>query len=219
MHLANGPGKTNHFRAWSDTMRIITASRLGMLTCCLVGLGCSPSNEPQDGGVDAGLVAGVDAGGPVLGNNPSVPQTCQACLSQSSGNDCSAQRQTCARDSFCGSLNTCINNCVNVNAACLANCQNAVSVNAGSEWTNWFSCTCADCSAQCGATFCGINDAGCTPDGTTSTQNNCSDCCTGQGSCDSSGTCCVASGSASQNANCSDCCSGSGNCNNQGTCQ
>lgn len=102
----------------------------------------SNSSQPDGGG-------GAETGANALLVNPSVSQTCQTCLSTASGNDCANQAKVCSGDSVCLSLNSCVNKCTNLNSGCIANCGNAFSTNAQSEWTGWFGCACNDCTMQC----------------------------------------------------------------------
>lgn len=154
-----------------------------------------------------------------LGANPAVPMTCQMCLSQSSGNECMNKGKLCQEDPECVMLNSCVNKCTNINAACVQSCGDAVSADAIQEWSDFADCTCGTCAQQCGQTFCdgaegsnGSNGGMCIADG-----NQCSTseaCCT---FCASDGGCgCIPSGDGPCNTD-NDCCSGV--CGGNGGCQ
>jgi hypothetical protein len=193
----------------------VSGGLLMMALTVMPACGGSSSSGTDAGGQDAGS-GGQDAGGAKLGQNPSVTQTCQQCLSQSSGNECSDWAKTCNNGSACVGLNTCINNCTNVNTACVTSCGQAASQNAITEWTQWSQCACNSCAAQCGSTFCGAvgGDAGsCTPDNTQCPAGG-GGCCT---FCASDGYCgCIPSGQQGCQTSgdcCSQSCGGGGVCN------
>jgi hypothetical protein len=123
-----------------------------------------------------------------LGENPSVPDTCQMCLSSSSANECQAKGKICSADMECAKLNACVNKCANINAACIQSCGDAASQNAIDEWNTWAGCTCGTCASQCNQTFCNIGsgpDGGqCTPDDQPcSTSQACCTFCATDGTC------------------------------------
>jgi hypothetical protein len=185
-----------------------------VFSCVLLLMACGGGgNTKPDGGGRGG--SGSNNGSIELGENPSVPETCQTCLMTSSTNECENQGSVCAFDSDCVALDKCINNCANINAACIANCGDAATQNAINEWSSWSNCTCATCATQCNQTFCNIGGTGsgsgaCVPDNDSCASNEA--CCT---FCASDGYCgCIPSGNNGCNSN-SDCCSG--NCQ-QGYC-
>ena len=200
-----------------------------LMPLVMVMAACSSSGGGfNDGGTDAGVKA-------ALGANGGVPQNCQSCVAGSTSNECSNKAKLCTSDENCVALNTCVNNCTDINAGCVNNCGDTASVDVQNEWLAWASCTCATCSAECGQTFCGVvsgltgtgtSDAGSTKDGgdsgPTCAQDmsqcaNDSQCCsgicsTGDGLCG-----CVPSGYTGCGVD-SDCCSASNQCIN-GACQ
>ena len=101
--------------------------------------------------VDAGSDGGKE---PELGANPSVPQTCQSCLTGSSSNECANKAKVCNEDPNCVALNACVNNCASVNSGCVSNCADAASTDVQSEWLGWYNCTCTSCASQCSSAFC-----------------------------------------------------------------
>lgn len=125
-----------------------------------------------------------------LGDNASVPGTCQTCLAMSTSNECQAKGKICSSDSGCEKLNTCINKCANINAACIQNCGDGASQDAIDEWNAWTGCDCGTCAAQCNATFCNIGGGGsgsggqCIPDNSAcSTTEACCTFCASDGNC------------------------------------
>lgn len=142
-----------------------TVILFALLAAPVFAFGCSASGGPGNngngggGGGGGGAGAGADAGdggtsgdaGPkaALLSNPSVSQTCQTCLAGASTNDCASLAKICSSDSMCTSLNTCVNNCTNLNQGCISNCENTASKNTGTEWVDWFGCACNDCTTQC----------------------------------------------------------------------
>ncbi len=186
-----------------------------LLICCALLMACGGGGSTKpDGGGRGGSGGG---GGIDLGDNPSVPATCQTCLTTSSGNECETMNKICSADSECVALNKCINNCANINAACISSCGDAASANAITEWTDWTNCTCGTCAMQCNQTFCNIGSGTGSSGGACVADNNsCSTteaCCT---FCASDGYCgCIPSDNNGCQTN-QDCCSGScqqGNCN------
>ena len=184
-----------------------------LMICCALVMACGGGGDSKpDGGGRGGSGGGID-----LGENPSVPATCQMCLTTSSGNECESMAKICSSDSECVALNKCINNCANINAACISSCGDAASANAITEWTDGTNCTCGTCSMQCNQTFCnsGGGSSGSSGGACIADDNSCSTseaCCT---FCASDGYCgCIPSGNNGCQTN-QDCCSG--NCQ-QGYC-
>jgi hypothetical protein len=191
---------------------------LVMVILAIAACGGGNNSSGADGGGRGGSGSG-NKSNLALGDNASVPETCQTCLATSSTNECESQGTICGADSECVALDKCINNCANINAACISSCGDAASANAIAEWNNWSNCTCGTCAMQCNQTFCNIGGSGtgsntgaCIAD-----NNSCSTteaCCT---FCASDGYCgCIPSGNDGCASN-SDCCSGF--CGGGGTCQ
>ena len=190
-----------------------------LMICCAVVAACggggNNTTKPDGGGRGSG--SGSGAGSIQLGENPSVPATCQTCLMTSSSNECENKGSICSNDSECVALDKCINNCANINAACIANCGDAASQNAIDEWNSWSACTCGTCATQCNQTFCNIGTGSGSNSGACIADNDsCSTteaCCT---FCASDNYCgCIPSGNDGCQTN-QDCCSGScqqGECN------
>lgn len=160
--------------------------------------------------------SGGDKSGKVtLGSNPSVPMTCQMCLSQSSGNECAPKGKLCQDDPDCVMLNDCVNKCANINQSCVNSCGDAASADAIAEWNNFTDCTCGTCATQCAQTFCiggGSGSGACIADGDACSTSQ--DCCT---FCASDNYCgCIPSGNGPCNSN-QDCCSGA--CGHGGACE
>ena len=121
-----------------------------------------------------------------LGANTSVPDSCQMCLANSTGNECMAKGKNCTSDMECAKLNTCVNKCANINAACIQNCGDAASQNAIDEWNAWAMCTCGTCASQCNQTFCNIGSGSgsCVMDNNPcSTTQACCTFCASDGNC------------------------------------
>jgi hypothetical protein len=186
-------------------------SALMTYVAIVVGVGCAGSSGGghPDGGGRGGNIE--------LGENGSVPQTCQTCLGSSSENECDSMGKICSSDSECVSLNTCINNCANINAACISSCGNAASQNAINEWNSWSNCTCGTCAMQCNQTFCNIGSGSGSGSACIADNASCSTteaCCT---FCASDNYCgCIPSGNNGCGSN-ADCCSGV--CQGNGVCQ
>jgi len=198
-------------------MNRISDSRTLLILCSALALSVACSGGAATG-VDGGGRGGSGSGAgnkDLLGDNPSVPATCQTCLTSSTANECEGKGKNCTSDSECAALNACINNCTNINAACIANCGDAASQNAIDEWNAWTDCTCGTCATQCNATFCNIGSGSgtgtCVPDNDScSTTEACCTFCAGDGYCG-----CIPSGDNGCQVN-SDCCSDScqgGYCN------
>jgi hypothetical protein len=171
----------------------------------LAFVACGPGDSmPGSGGTDGGR-SGSGSGGSTdkLGDNASVPGTCQTCLASSTSNECAAKGRICSGDPGCEKLNTCINKCANINAACIQNCSDGASQDAIDEWNNWAGCDCGTCASQCNATFCSIGYGN------------------GSGSGSGSGTCLADNAPCSTTQACCTFCASDNNCgcipsNNQG---
>lgn len=180
-----------------------------LCVCFAAACGSGGSNNMKpDGGGRGGSNSG-GSGSLLLGDNASVPMTCQTCLSMSTSNECDNRGEVCADDPDCVALNKCVNNCTNINAACIQSCGDAASANAITEWTDWTNCTCGTCATQCNATFCNIggstgsNTGACIADNNSCASNEA--CCT---FCASDGYCgCIPSNNNGCQTN-ADCCSG-----------
>ncbi|HEY1811061.1 MAG TPA: hypothetical protein VGG74_01815 [Kofleriaceae bacterium] len=182
-----------------------------MTLCVFFAAACGNAggnNMKPDGGRNG---SGGSGSSILLGDNASVPMTCQTCLSMSTNNECDNRGEVCADDPDCVALNKCVNNCTNINAACIQSCGDAASANAITEWTDWTNCTCGTCATQCNATFCNIGGSGtmgsntgaCIADNNSCASNEA--CCT---FCASDGYCgCIPSNNNGCESN-SDCCSG-----------
>ena len=162
-------------------MNRMADSRTLFIVCTVVSLSvaCGTSGGGNGNGSGSGL-------GNTLADNASVPETCQMCLASSTSNECESKGKICTSDSECAALNTCINKCVNINAACIANCGDAASQDAIDEWNTWTGCTCGTCATQCNATFCNIGSgsAACVPDNSQcSTTEACCTFCASDGGC------------------------------------
>ena len=188
--------------------RSISLSILFSLLVSLVSLfvACGPGDS-MGGGGDGGMGSG-GRGTDKLGDNASVPGTCQTCLAGSTSNECAAKGKICAGDPGCEKLNTCINKCANINAACIQNCGDAASQDAIDEWNNWWNCDCGTCASQCNATFCNIGGGSgsgsgvCVPDDSAcSTTQACCTICASDGYCG-----CIPPNNQGCNSN-ADCCS------------
>jgi hypothetical protein len=179
--------------------KLTSSAIVGIAFGIALAVSCGGGND--GGGADGGTKSDK------LGQNASVPDTCQMCLSSSSGNECMAKGKVCTGDSECSKLNECVNKCANINAACIANCGDAASQNAIDEWNAWAGCTCGTCANQCNATFCNIGSGSgsgsqCVPDNTACSSTEA--CCT---FCASDGGCgCIPSGNNGCQTN-HDCCS------------
>ncbi|MFT3699741.1 MAG: hypothetical protein QM831_41725 [Kofleriaceae bacterium] len=177
--------------------------------------GSDDRSQPDGGGRGGG-------GGAALAVNASVPQSCQSCLSTSSGNECSAKQKICEADSECVALNKCINNCANINSGCIDSCGDAASANAIDEWNAWADCGCNTCGSQCGQTFCSAGGGA----GSGSGGGGSNACIQNEQQCAANEACCTFCASdgycgciPTNNNGCTsdhDCCSGF--CDNQGFC-
>jgi hypothetical protein len=163
-------------------------SVFGVLATATIGgalyaaaLGCSSSNGncvDGFGGSSSGSSGGCSSGGSGGGSgsgsgsgsssgaSPSGTMACgvdlktTACAScvQSS---CCGVTETCANDSACAGILTCVGNC-NGNTSCEDNCATGAPSTAQTELTNMANCWSGPCSSACGGSS--SNDAGAAPD-------------------------------------------------------